>query len=315
MFLSNSPSDVVQLRLEARKSYALHVLVIDDRERGVDITGCILTFTARKELHTAEELGEIVLTTEVSLDEDPMHGYGLLTLQAEDLDLPIDEYPWSLTMRTPLGFSLVLAKGALCIQQNTDLTALGFSFDAPIGTGSLEAMLRGRHVIRTRVGGALPPGVQWYTDEDAAKLDELHNASVLIPGGGAQGELLRKKSETDYDFEWVNPQSYDGTLNAANQPVNAVPLADGSGNWAWQVYSPDITVTWAEVQGKPSLGSAAAADVSSFASAEHTHSADDMNSGVLAPARVPRVSGLRGISSGTSAPTGGEDGDLYFQYS
>ena len=315
MFLSNSPSDVVQLRLEARKSYALHVRVIDDRERGVDITGCVLTFTARKELHTSEELGEIVLTAEVSLDEDPKHGYGLLTLQAEDLDLPIDEYPWSLTMRTPLGFSQVLAKGALCIQQNTDITARGFSFDAPIGTGSLEAMLRGRHVIRTRVGGALPPGVQWYTDEDAAKLDELHNASVLIPSGGAPGELLRKKSETDYDLEWVNPQSYDGTLNAANQPVNAVPLADGNGNWAWQEYTPDINVTWDDVQGKPSLGSAAAADASAFAPAAHTHSATDVSSGVFASERIPRVSKLRGISSGTSAPTGGEDGDLYFQYS
>lgn len=42
--------------------------------------------------------------------------------------------------------------------------------------------------------------------------------------------------------------------------------------------------------------------------------AADVISGVFTNARIPRVTELRGYSQGTTAPSGGTDGDLYLQY-
>jgi len=43
--------------------------------------------------------------------------------------------------------------------------------------------------------------------------------------------------------------------------------------------------------------------------------AGDIVSGIFDPARIPSVSSLPGFRSGTAAPSGGFDGELYFQYS
>lgn len=165
-----------------------------------------------------------------------------------------------------------------------------------------------------RVQGVPYPHEIPYTEVDQKKLDELHGASVFVPSGGTAGDLLRKKTSQDYDFEWVNAQSYDGTLNASNQPANAVPLADGSGHWSWQIINPEVTVDWNAINNKPTFGTAAYEDAADFAAHEHQHDAADVTSGVFSSAFVPKVLGLRGISYGTAAPSGGVDGDIYIQY-
>ena len=73
------------------------------------------------------------------------------------------------------------------------------------------------------------------------------------------------------------------------------------------------TPDWEDIENKPAFGGAALLEENEVLQPGGVD-ADDVSSGVLDPARIPQVSTLPGFSSGTSAPAGGADGDLYFQY-
>lgn len=69
-----------------------------------------------------------------------------------------------------------------------------------------------------------------------------------------------------------------------------------------------------DVIGTPILGTAAALNTSDVLSPGAV-TAGDVSSGVFVPERIPPVSSLRGFRSGTAVPSGGFDGEIYFQYS
>jgi hypothetical protein len=73
------------------------------------------------------------------------------------------------------------------------------------------------------------------------------------------------------------------------------------------------TPAWSSISGKPTLGTAATLDTSQVLQPGGV-AAGDVSSGVFAAARIPAVSSLSGFRSGTAAPSGGFDGELYFQY-
>jgi len=143
-----------------------------------------------------------------------------------------------------------------------------------------------------------------------------------------------------------------GGLDATGVPVGYFPAATGVDTWSWTAFPVTVTelnglsgaVTidlsaipdgssrlamtptersklaglggppdWDDVTNKPAFGTAALADTSALL-APGGVAASDVSSGVLAAARVPKLGDLRGIAEGTSPPSGGEDGDFYFQY-
>ena len=175
---------------------------------------------------------------------------------------------------------------------------------------------------------------------------------IAVPLDGSPGEILMK---TASGFEWAAPPATGeaGTLDATGVPAGEVPTANGAGSWTWDVIPAAVvsvngldgvvvldlddvadTATrlamtpaersklaglnnppaWADISGKPAFGDAALADADDFLPSTGID-ASKVISGTLAAARVPKVSALQGFSSGTAAPSGGADGDFYFQYS
>jgi hypothetical protein len=74
------------------------------------------------------------------------------------------------------------------------------------------------------------------------------------------------------------------------------------------------TPSYTNLTDKPTLGTAAALDTEDVLQPGEV-AAGDVTTGVFDPARIPSVSSLPGFRSGTAAPSGGFDGELYFQYS
>ena len=74
------------------------------------------------------------------------------------------------------------------------------------------------------------------------------------------------------------------------------------------------TPSWNSLVDMPDFGTMAQEDAETFIARGEVDIANDISSGILPITRAPRVSELRGFSWGTAVPTGGSDGDLYFQY-
>ena len=176
-----------------------------------------------------------------------------------------------------------------------------------------------------------------------------------LPKGGAPGEVLAKLNSDDYVVGWQQPTGGGGggTLPADGVTAGYVPIANGVNGWGWGAIVAGVqsvngqsgmvsltldhladtatrvsmtpaertklgllstTISYNSLDDKPNLGSASELNTYEVLSPGGVD-ASDVTSGVLAPARVPSVSSLNGFRSGTAAPSGGFDGELYFQYS
>lgn len=178
---------------------------------------------------------------------------------------------------------------------------------------------------------------------------------IGVPPGGSPGEALIKRTTHDSDVLWaqLNPNPGTNGLSAVGVAASRVPLSNGLNSWAWELLSypvtsvnsaqgavvldlddladtgarlaltPDervkiaavkVNPAWGDITGKPAFGTAALQATSDFLPATGI-GAGSIISGVLNNARVPTLANLRGVTSGTTAPAGGADGDFYFQYS
>jgi hypothetical protein len=187
----------------------------------------------------------------------------------------------------------------------------------------------------------------------SAAFRDLEELSGL-PEGGAPGEVLTKLSSNDRDVVWQQPTSGGGgsTLPAIGVAAGYVPTATGAGGWSWaqivagvqavngqqgnvtltlndladtatrvamtpeertKLSSLQDTSSYLDLTDRPALGTAAALNTDEVLQPGEVDAAD-VSSGVFAPERIPSVSSLPGFRSGTAAPSGGFDGELYFQY-
>lgn len=175
-----------------------------------------------------------------------------------------------------------------------------------------------------------------------------------IPTGGSPGEVLVKLTSDDYIVGWAQPSGGGGggTLPADGVLAGYVPTANGANGWAWGEIVAGVqtvngqggvvtltlahivdsatrlamtpaertklgqlktVISYDELNNLPTLGSASYQDVEDFLQPGQVEAAD-VTSGVFLAARVPSVTSLNGFRSGTAAPSGGFDGELYFQY-
>ena len=176
-----------------------------------------------------------------------------------------------------------------------------------------------------------------------------------LPKGGAPGEVLVKLSSDDYLVGWQQQASGGGggSLPATGVTAGYVPIANGVNGWGWGAIVAGVqsvngqqgevmltlddladtetrlamtqaertrlaeipeTISYTTLTDKPDLGTAAALDTEDVLQPGDVDAAD-VSTGVFDPARIPSVSSLPGFRSGTAAPSGGFDGELYFQYS
>jgi hypothetical protein len=175
-----------------------------------------------------------------------------------------------------------------------------------------------------------------------------------LPEGGAPGEVLVKLSSNDHHVGWQQQASGEGggTLPATGVTEGYVPTANGVGGWGWaaivagveavngqqgtvtltldhladtatrlamtqaertKLEELDTSISYTNLLDKPTLGTLAALDTEDVLQPGGVDAAD-VSTGVLDPARIPSVSSLPGFRSGTATPSGGFDGELYFQY-
>ena len=321
-YVGNSPQANTILRVEARKSFALSLWFQDTNRRPADLNGCTVRLVVKKmPLDPADTTdADNLIDSSVAEFVAPELGYCRFDVQAVELDIAPGEYPYAIVLLTPQGYSAVVVKGSLDVVQNTEVASIGQTYTDIVGsTSALEIHMRTLASIDVICGPLVPPGFTWMSDADKEKIDGLSLAGNLLPDGGLVNQMLAKATGADYDFKWVNPQSFDGTLDAAGQPANYAPVANGDGTWDWAEVSG--VVDWnatpgtpGSIENKPDFGTAALEDSTAFAAADHTHDGDVIVSGEVNEAHLPRVIELRGIESGTADPTGGVAGDLYLKF-
>lgn len=117
--LSTTPRQQTVLRFAARKSVALSIEVIRDttEEDGyADLTGSTITFVMAEPKHK----GGVVLLTKAATALDLLKGLMRVDFQSAELDLAEEEYPFAITLTSPEGYSVLLAKGVVALEDNVD---------------------------------------------------------------------------------------------------------------------------------------------------------------------------------------------------
>ncbi|QDP44850.1 minor tail protein [Microbacterium phage Araxxi] len=353
-YIGNTPQEQTVLRLEAAKSFSFNVWVQDQSGRALDITGATARIVMKKPPFDPADTSDTtnLITNDDAILVDAPVGLMRFDLQAADLNLAQGEYPYVIVFEKD-GYSFVMVKGVVQILANGELTSIGDVYvGTDPAAQQLIVSMAGPKSINVYAGGSLAPGTTSFTDADKAKLDGIDAGAQLvpeyrlIPPGGNQGSVLTKMSSaTDFTVGWAQPSGGGGGgggIDPTGIPDGYVPTANGADGWDWEPADPvsisaDIIVDsatkvmmtpaeraklmglnyppqWGDIAGKPMFGTVALLNTSQVLQPGGVNAATDVTAGVLNNARVPRVGELRGITSGTAAPSGGSDGDIYIQY-
>lgn len=95
----------------------------------------------------------------------------------------------------------------------------------------------------------------------------------------------------------------DGYI-AINEVSDALAAHQTTGGHPWG------NITSKPATFPPTVGTAA----DEAAAGNHTHGGSAITSGTVSASRLPKASGLNGLTISTSAPSGGSDGDIWLEY-
>lgn len=281
-FLMNGPTSESVLRLHARKSYALGIVVRDRNNEPIDLTGCTLRLVVRglRDRSTTDDTN--LITNDVAELTMPVQGLARFNLQALDLDHKPGEYRFSVTLISQ-GYSLVLAAGTLDLLDNTEFSSVNEVYSAGGQySASLRAQIGDNATVTVTTGPAITPGQAVFTRQMQEMIKSLYSQAV------AQGKTLTADDIADGQSRFLLTLQDRERLN-------------------------NLSLDWADIQGKPSFGSAALRNSDEFLAPQSVR-AQDIVSGILNAARLPMVAEHRGISWGTAAPGNLVEGEIYFQY-
>lgn len=72
---------------------------------------------------------------------------------------------------------------------------------------------------------------------------------------------------------------------------------------------------WGNITGKPAtFAPTIGTSASEAAAGDHNHGGSDITSGTVSASRLPKASGLNGLTISSSGPSGGSDGDIWLEY-
>jgi hypothetical protein len=140
--LTTSPARV-QLRAEARHSFAFGLYFETADAQRVNITGCTITFTAINPVWRATGIA----VTKVADIVDGPNGHAQVNLQAVDLDLLAGQYEFDVTLLTPEAYSNPIFKGYLEVVANPDPGYVDEVYDAANPPDSLTTRLFDNHTV------------------------------------------------------------------------------------------------------------------------------------------------------------------------
>jgi hypothetical protein len=328
--ISNSPTSTTIIRVEARKSFALGLHIFDPRGRTVDLSGCELTIIAKPlPLDNTSDVSNILAANAIASIAVPAAGYAVFNIQASSLDVAAQEYPCAIVLKTPDGYSGVIVKAVLDVQENPEHASVGSTYFSVNPSQSLAVLLAANGTIDVYMGGQLPPNMNYVSDATATAIEAFDPESVAyVPAGGTNGYVLTKTASGDYAMAWRPNGNGAGALNAAGVPNGQTPVAQGDGTWEWGTtgisatgvadgWAPlangDGTWSWAvvstatpdwnatsgqpgEILHKPALNFIPTTDAGNFVSV------------------LTKVSALAGITFQTTVPVTGPEGQIFFVY-
>lgn len=328
--IGNSPSATTIIRVEARKSFSLGMHLSDPHGKPVDLTGCEMTIIAKPlPIDDNSDITNFLQANSQANISVPKLGYGSFNLQALTLNVDPGEYPFAIVLKTAEGYTGVIVKGILDVQQNTEFTSVGTQYTSVNPAQSLAVQLQGMNAINVFIGGQLPPGMNYIRDDVLTVIENFNPDDIAyVPNGGRSGYVLTKINGDDYQFEWRPVGNGAFALDATGALNGQTPVSLGDGSWTWAAvgidatavtlgYAPvangDGTWSWAqvatatpdwlvgpglegEILNKPTLGTASARADSYFV------------------ASTTLVSAMTGMVFQTTIPVTGIEGYLYFVY-
>lgn len=211
--LRNTPRSHTVLMLEARKSYAFGLNFLTEKTKTpIDVTGA----TTRMTVANPARKGGAVLFTETAAEVDAATGKLLFELQAADLDLAEDEYPFAITLTTPLGYSTLVMKGVLALQDNVDPNSANTYNGLTPGT-EVTAYLRQGDVAQVVVETLSGMAVDYANADPAMNLvvtdpDSSTRATIAAMIAAETGPLVSETELATTLFPYVTDDELTGTL-------------------------------------------------------------------------------------------------------
>lgn len=279
--LGNTPAEETVLRLMARKSFALGLWIRDQNDNPLDIAGVTIRMVVRRKRFVATDDSDNLLVNSQADIVAPLEGYAKFSLQASELNYAPGEYLFSIVLEDE-GYSSVIVQGTIELDQNTEFSSTNSSYSESGVASALRVLLREQTALVVHTGPTLAPGTSTFTNDMERKLLEI------FAGKLAAGETLNADSIPDGILKVLM------TIDERNKLAN-------------------LTLQWDDILGKPTFGTIISHNTEDFVPTGGG-AASDIVSGVFNKARIPKVSGLDGFTSGPGAPSGGAPGDLYFRY-
>ena len=221
-FATNSPVEQTVLRLQARKSLALGLWLVNRNDVPYDVAGCEFRLVIRKAqipAGVADDSANLIANSVAEMTM-PAAGYVKFNLQASDLNHPPGEYAFSIVLDDN-GYTSTIVQGVVELEQNMEFTSVGESYTEVGHASSLRVALENQVALRVSTGDVLAPGELPFLDGDKAKLDSLaqsdwsiDNMSTpgaiknrpllrLVPNPLAPGEVLTSHGNQPGQFGWA----------------------------------------------------------------------------------------------------------------
>jgi hypothetical protein len=179
--LTNTPRDQTVFRLAARKSFALGLEFVDlETDEPISIEGCSISLVAKKQ----DYLGGAVQLDLVAELIDDVGGVAQFNLQASDLDLDENEYPFSITFLSSLGYSTLLCDGVIDIQQNAESAAIGSDYTGINPSSNLAVYLNDGKFIKVRVASVHNITAEMLQDWRSFGIHSPSNYGATMNGSG-----------------------------------------------------------------------------------------------------------------------------------
>lgn len=149
--LTNAPTQVLQMDLERRKSYAFRLAIKNEQGDPADLTGCTIRFVLKPDTWDDDQYDMTNLLVnsqgQIGSGAEARNGVAMFSFQAAELDGDPGTYYGSLVLWTATGYSTTLAKLQVRLLENTESDSIHYSFDSAAPPSEIEATLRGQQVV------------------------------------------------------------------------------------------------------------------------------------------------------------------------
>lgn len=163
-----STTQTVTLKAFQRTSFSFYVKFFDERRRAWDITDADFRLVIQ---NAAYPYNNVVVNYPATQEDSK--GFIRFDLQTYELDLDPGEYPYSIVMVSPKGYSSVVVKGVFQIIPNPDAYAILDEYVEGEPVEGVEVFFRGQNIVTVRVAPMLPPNMNFLSDRERDMLYDL----------------------------------------------------------------------------------------------------------------------------------------------